>query len=480
MLTGATRGRHAAALAAHLLRGDTNAEVEVLEPRHLAAEDLPGQLAELLAGAAHGRTARPLYHVHANPDPAVRPPTPSEMEDFWCRLEAELGLAQQPYVAVAHVKHGRRHEHRVYALVRPDGATIDLGHDYARREKVARCWEFDHALSWSPGCHERAVLRALETERPDVHAALLDAGYGLGGRPVGSLTPRERAIEERTGVSLSGLRAQALEVWRHSDDGRSFEAGLATQGLRLAQGDRAPVLVDGTGTAHRLAGLLSGAARTAGRAPIRAAEVRARVADLRLPSLEEARRAIRLSGQPALAVVAAARMSVSHEWDKAAAENCGAGASPAAGSGSAARDDSLRRQHGLRRVEAQIAGLTAEALELRDRVRHARRALGDADAAIEIRRCKARRAEIVPELLRLAELESRLRQGHPLPGPTSLDDSPPLAAAAADGSEHATATPHGTRPMAAETPPRELSGSASPSTVCRRSPSLVSSSTPMP
>ena len=40
---------------------------DAIEPRHLGGDCLKDQLRGLVAGAAHGRTDRPVYHVHCDP-----------------------------------------------------------------------------------------------------------------------------------------------------------------------------------------------------------------------------------------------------------------------------------------------------------------------------------------------------------------------------------------------------------------------------
>ncbi|WP_009866807.1 hypothetical protein [Methylorubrum populi] len=282
MISGAERGRGGDALARHLLKPE-NDEVLVLTPRGLGSPDLIGQVRELVALSLGGRTDRPVYHVHCDPDPAIADNDGARAR-FWALFEAEFNLASQPYCGAAHVKHGRRHEHRVYSLVRPSGAVVDVGYDYLRRERCARVVEYEHGMPVpTPSKHSRAIVRALrEQGRDDVAAWMEASGTTTAARPVARLSPQERLIQERTGVDLDGLRAAALAAWRESADGPGFIEALRARGLALRQGRSGPVVVDGTGTAHLATRLVGAAARRADGTRIPAAAVRERLAGLTL------------------------------------------------------------------------------------------------------------------------------------------------------------------------------------------------------
>jgi len=292
VIAGATRGAGGPALGRHLAQAGGNDAVLELDGRGLVAVGIRAQVAELTRLGAHARTRTPLYHVHADP-PADRPWNPAEREDYWTRFEAEFGLQDRPFAAVAHVKDGRAHEHRVYLRVRPDGTAVRLDHDHARREKLGRVFEFDRGESLVAGAHGRAVAVALEREgRADVAAAMRASGVLDGPRPRARLTPDERHQQDRTGVGKDAVREAALAAWRASDGGVAFQAALAERGLRLARGDTVPQLVDVTGGTHDLRRVLSAAAKAAGSDPIRAGDVRDRLAGLALRSVEDARRTV--------------------------------------------------------------------------------------------------------------------------------------------------------------------------------------------
>ncbi|WP_342163126.1 hypothetical protein [Methylobacterium sp. SD21] len=282
MISGAERGKGGDALAKHLLKPE-NDEVHVLVPRGLGSRDLIGQVRELVALSLGGRTDRPVYHVHADPDPAIVDNDAARAR-FWALFEAEFNLASQPYCGAVHVKHGRRHEHRVYSLVRPSGAVVDVAWDFLRRERCARVVEFEHGMpSPTPSKHSRAIVSALrQAGRDDVAAWMEASGTTEAPRPVARLSPQERLIETRTGVPLDDLRAAALAAWTASSDGEGFLSALRARGLDLRQGRSGPVVVDRTGTAHLATRLIGAAARRQDGTRIPAAAVKERLAGLTL------------------------------------------------------------------------------------------------------------------------------------------------------------------------------------------------------
>lgn len=287
MIAGATRGTGGPALARHLLKRQNGQDVIVMPARGLAADDLKGQIRELVASAAHGRTSRPVHHVHIDPPPDA--PNPEAIiETFIRNYEAEFGLENAQRAGVFHTKSGRRHAHVVWSLVRDDGSVVSLAHDHARREKVSRITEFECELDFVKGKHNRSAAKALRAEgRADVADAMEAAGLLDGKRPVAHSTPRQRAQAERTSVPLDEIRNQALAAWKVSDDAKSFAVALHAFGSVVATGERGLVLVDSSAGTHSLNRVLAAAARAAGEDKITAAMIRKRIAGIRFPTVEE-------------------------------------------------------------------------------------------------------------------------------------------------------------------------------------------------
>ncbi len=288
MISGATRGAGGRALSRHLMKVEVGQTTRIIEPRGIVSRsDLHGQLAELVAGSAHGRTSRPCYHVHC--DPALGSgDSQAALAAWWEAFEAEFRLQGQPYVGAQHEKHSRLHEHRVYAVVKPDGGIVDLSWDYLRRTYVNVCVAHRLGHRPAPTPHAKAVAARLSREgRHDIVEWM--AGHALfdGKRPVAPLSPAERSMETRTGVGLKELRRAVLDAWHASDDGAGLQRHLAEGGLSLRAGTHGPVVVDRAGAAHSLKRLVGAASREAG-ARIRADIVKDRVAELCLQPYGEA------------------------------------------------------------------------------------------------------------------------------------------------------------------------------------------------
>ena len=281
MIGGATRGTGGRALARHLANEAKNDQVVPGPSRGLLSDpaDAYALQRELERIQAHVRTRRPIHHVHCDPPVGLAAERSAEVQAaYWKAYEREFGLGRAPFYSRIHVKGGREHEHRVYGLGRPDGSVVDLSFDFARREKVARLVEFEFGLPWTPGKHNRAVIAAFEREgRPEIATAMQVSGLDTMTRPVAPLTPRERAQQERTAVRKADVAAAAFAAWKATGTGADFAAALRAAGLDLRQGDKAPVIVDFSGSVHRAAQLVSTGAKAAGEESIRAKNFRERL-----------------------------------------------------------------------------------------------------------------------------------------------------------------------------------------------------------
>jgi len=277
-------------LGRHVASEILNESVRMGPSRGLVADGIRGQVAELTDLVSHARTRTPIYHVHCDPEGAWGE---QQRERFWELFEEEFGFQNQAYASQIHVKNDREHEHREYNRTRADGTAIRLDNDFARREKIARIVEHEFERDLVKGGWNKAVIAALERERPEVAAAMREAGLDQGERPVAPLTPLERSQQERTEMPLADIRAAAWEAWKSADSGPAVEAALAAQGLRLAKGDKVVVVVDAAGATHPFARLIGAAAKAATGQRVAAGDVDARLAGLALASVDTVRLAIR-------------------------------------------------------------------------------------------------------------------------------------------------------------------------------------------
>lgn len=261
-------------LATHLGRRDTNERVEVLELQSPA-----GSLREAfrdwqtLSEGTKGRFG--LYH--ANIDPAE---TYTMTADQWGRcvdvLEEELGLAGQPRAVVLHEKHGRQHIHVVWARTDLDTMTLKAdSHNYLAHERASQRLELEFGHEIVPGKHAKR-----DRERqPDMPDAALDHGEWQQG--------------ESAALDHKARKAQIMVLYQASDDGLAFTAALEAEGYTLARGDKRDfVILDAAAKVHSLGRQLPG---------VSAKDLRAFMAAIdpaRLPSVQEARAAIRAAPVP--------------------------------------------------------------------------------------------------------------------------------------------------------------------------------------
>ena len=177
-----------------------------------------------------------------------------------------LGLTGQPRFVVEHEKDGRTHRHVVWSRI-----------DTERMRAIPD--------SLTAAIHER-TSRELEIRlRPRARAehpcprSRISSGPSAGRRNTKSSAPTESGIDP-------GRRSRRTPErhWHSADNGHSFKAALEASGdYMLARGDRRDfVIIDRAGDDHSLARRLG----------VKAAEVRARMADLdpaSLPSVNEAK-----------------------------------------------------------------------------------------------------------------------------------------------------------------------------------------------
>lgn len=243
---------------------------------------------------SHARTSRPIHHVHADPPPDLTPEQAAiVLERFWSLYEAEFGLEDAPFYSRTHIKHHRTHQHRVYGLGRTDGSVVSMAFDMPRREKISRTIEVEFDLPLTPGGHNLAVLGALERDgRHEVAAAMREAGLHEIARPRSTLTPRQRAQQDRTGIDRAELAIHVAEAWHGTMDGRSFLAAVTRSGSRVARGRWCPVVVDRTGNVHALLELLDTAARQRGPVAPSSDAVHARLAETTVPNVADAKAAL--------------------------------------------------------------------------------------------------------------------------------------------------------------------------------------------
>lgn len=211
-------------LAAHLLdKVDDNDRIEVLAGDRAALHD-----AQALADVKRCRYS--VRHLSISPQ---REMSPAQLAEFIRAIDAEFGIgSERPRLLVRHLKKGRSHFHFAVAEVDPwTFRVLDCRNDFRRLEDLARRYEADHG----------ELVQASRAERR------ADKAEGF------SDVARRRA--ERVSPDFDRSRLKTA----FAQGTAAFLAELPTQGLRLADGDKGPILVDTAGAfvaaANRAAGV---------------------------------------------------------------------------------------------------------------------------------------------------------------------------------------------------------------------------------
>ena len=271
IIKGNARG-NAKWLADHLARTDTNEVAEVVEIRGVVSRTPLGAFREIAATALCTKARDPLYHANIDP-PADEKLTAEQWARAVDALEDRLGFRDQPRVVVRHLKEGREHVHVVWSRIDIENRrAIPDSHNFRKHEEVARALEREFGHARVQGAH---------VEREEAE------------RPARTPTRAEMQQAERTGIDPKAVKAEVSGLWQQTDNGKAFAAALDEAGYRLARGDRRDfVIIDQAGEVHSLARRVEGA---------RAADIRARMADLDPAGLPDAEQAKAMQAARALA-----------------------------------------------------------------------------------------------------------------------------------------------------------------------------------
>lgn len=259
MIAKGTPHNNGAKLAAYLTVGKEDERAMLWELRGFASDDIREAFRSVhVMAEAMPQLEHPFFHVQ------VRNPEGEKLSrEQWLgvanRIETKLRLDGQPRAIAFHesTKTGHEHMHLVWSRI-DDSLT-------------ARCLPF-YKLRLKEVCRE------LEID--------LDLTRVTDERRGQMMAPLRHEFEQarRLGVDIHKIRAAIRTCWDHSDNGRSFAAGLAEQGLMLSRGDRrAFIAVDSAGGMHALGKRVLGQGSE---------DIHARLSDLdcqTLPTVQEAR-----------------------------------------------------------------------------------------------------------------------------------------------------------------------------------------------
>jgi hypothetical protein len=238
--------------------GDDNERAELYQLRGFAEDKIVDAFRTIQGIAAGTRCEQPFFHCQVR-TPVGETLTREQWERVADRIESKLGLTDQPRAIAFHLKDGHEHMHVAWSRIDQDSLTAKpLPFFKLRLKEVCRELEIELGLTRVRNEREPGELQAP--------------------------TRDEYEQARRLGYDAKAIRAEIREAWERSDNGQSFVAALADQGLILAKGERRDyVVIDAEGGMHALGKRILGTS---------AAQTRGRMADIdceALPTVGEAR-----------------------------------------------------------------------------------------------------------------------------------------------------------------------------------------------
>ena len=272
IIQGAARSNSAQAVW-YLLEKDRgeNETSRLIDVKGTISQDVENAALEWEAIAEGTRCKEFVYHISINLQEGEHL-APEQWERAVEHTALRLGLENNQRIVVEHQKEGRGdHQHVIFNRIDPEtGKAVNMGHDYAKRERAAR--ELEKEFGLEPVRGRLFVLDGAErTER----------------QPKDS----EKEQAKRNGVNLKKWRQEIRQILlkqeeaNPSTNGHDIAAALERKGHMIAKGENVPfVILDPSGTPQRMMQSLG--------LKIKDGSFEARFGDINpenLPSVEEAR-----------------------------------------------------------------------------------------------------------------------------------------------------------------------------------------------
>jgi hypothetical protein len=257
IINGGSRS-NGAFFAQHLTNGEHNERVTLCEMRNLAATNISDAFREMEAIAMGTLCKNHFYHANINP-------TEHETltQEQWTiavdTLERHLGLNGHARFIVEHQKKGRTHRHVIWSRIDVSAMRAAvMADDYAKHQAAARELETVFGL--------KAVESVLGPKRSG------------NPRPLRRPKTWETFRGQKSGIDPIAMTRTLTRLYHECADGAGFAAALAEHGLTLVMGRASVCIRDAAGDLHSLARRLD---------RVSAAELRAFLRDLAIPSLQE-------------------------------------------------------------------------------------------------------------------------------------------------------------------------------------------------
>jgi hypothetical protein len=260
MISKGTTHNNGARLAAYMTTDKEGERAELWQLRGFQATNIKDAFRDVQIMSEGTKARQPFFHVQVR-NREGETLTRQQWEHAADRIEAILGLTDQPRAIAFHVDEHTGEEHMHVAWSRIDQETM----------KAKALPFFKERL--------KKISRELEA-----HFALEPVTNQREGNIRFAPTRAEHEQARRLGLDIHEVRNTIRNCWDRSDCGASFQAALEDQGLTLAKGERRDfVVIDQAGGIHALGKRIL---------DVTAAQARTRMADLSrddLPTVEMAR-----------------------------------------------------------------------------------------------------------------------------------------------------------------------------------------------
>lgn len=201
-------------LALHLMNDRDNEHVTVHGLRGFVSDDLHGAFNEAYAVSQGTKCKQFLFSLSLNPPETETVPV-HVFNNAIDRIEAKLGLTDQPRAIVFHEKEGRRHAHCVWSRIDiEEMKAINLPHYKLKLRDISRELYLEHQWKMPRGLTN-------SEERDPLNFTLA-----------------EWQQARSSGVDPRKVKEAIQDAWAISDSPMAFDYALTERGFRLAQGDR--------------------------------------------------------------------------------------------------------------------------------------------------------------------------------------------------------------------------------------------------
>jgi len=238
IINGGSRS-NAAFFARHLMNGEQNERVTLVEMRNLAADNVADAFREMAAVAMGTLCQNYFYHANINPRENEELAA-AQWQTAVDTLEKRLGLEGHARFVVEHRKQGRTHRHVIWSRIDIKSMTaVVMADDYEKHQAVAR--ELEKAFHLGKVSSVSGRTRA------------------SGPRPSRRPKTWESFRGQKSGIDPFAMKQTVTRLYRAAKNGPDFASQLSAHGYQLVRGTTADFcILDEAGHLHSLARRIDG------------------------------------------------------------------------------------------------------------------------------------------------------------------------------------------------------------------------------